>query len=265
MNINGSGNNGHNGNPLDRNSMRINGGNNSPSNNSNDPNQNGNNNNQNNTGSNRNSSGRRSIRDSFIHPDSFLGKLFNRRGNNSNSNNNSPPTQRNNNQRNNRNGTWLPWLFLGVIVLFGVFYSEKNTFNFDRSFEENFNLFLTNVEGANPHPMGREGTGNKIYDDNLITSDMVEEMGHDRYFVYVYKNDEMFDKEFNDDVLEYIGKEDSVPVYRLDSYNALENEREDLFLNSPKIIEYVRLDQFAVPVVEYTNSDSWRAVWEGSK
>lgn len=265
--------------PLSRstNSMRISGNSNNnpnpndPSSNNNNtnsnPNQNSNQNSNQNVNNNRNNNnstgnGNRRFRDTIIHPDSFLGRIFNRGSNNSNSGGRPDRTTNNNRNRNNNNKSWAPWAFLGVIVLFGVLFTEKIPFVFDRGLEENFNLFLTNVESTSPYPMGNVKTGNPVYDKNLITADMVETMGSERYFVYVFKRDEMFDVEFNDSVLEYIEKPNSIPVYRLDAGNALENGYEDLFLNAPKIIEYTRLDDFALPIAEYVDKESWKSVWE---
>lgn len=194
---------------------------------------------------------------SLFSPDSLMGKLFGKKGNNDGENNSlkSKVKKGVGKKLESKKSKFL--LVLGLIVLFGVFFTEKIPFKINRTPMENFNLFISNVEGTNQYPLNRERTGKDYYDKDIITPSMAYDMGHDHYYVYVYTLNEMLDKEFNEEVLNYMNERGSLPIYKLYVEDASDYGDTDLYFRSPKIIEMLRLKKTSIPVSEYYDKDSW--------
>lgn len=164
--------------------------------------------------------------------------------------------------RGNISDSWKPWLFLAIIILYGVFYPHKIPFVWDRSLEENMNIFLSKVEGTNPYPLERVVENNGVYDKNVILPDMVYEMGYPKYYVYVYTMDKKVDEKFNKYVLEFEKKKSEVPVFRLYEGDLIKEKKYDWVDGRPKIIEMVRVGTTAVEMGKYMSPDQWKDRWK---
>lgn len=158
---------------------------------------------------------------------------------------------------------WLPLMVVGVIVVIGVFNSKVIPFVFDRSGVENFNRYIVDVEETNKFPMGKERTGDSIYDKNQLNSDQIYDMGDDRYYVYIYTQLEDIDGEYNEYIREYEERAGNYPVYKIkSSLLSGEGEGAEWYSQAPMLLEMMRVGQTSMVLQEYTNVEEWKESWE---
>lgn len=186
----------------------------------------------------------------------IIGRLTGRGGNNGNSSNGSGGSGRGNKKLFSVLG-----FVLAILVLYGVFYPEKIPFVYDRSPEENLNLFLVNVENSSKYPYKERKSGNPVYDTNRIKYNQIYDMGSPHYFVYIYSGDEKRDRAFNKAVTAYEKRKDSVPVYRLKYIDVINSDDDRLMLSDSQILELYRFDQKAEILYKYRKVDDWKEVW----
>lgn len=158
--------------------------------------------------------------------------------------------------------SWMPWVFIIVLIGFSYVNSFGVPFVYDRNVEENLNLFVTEVENDSVFPFGeveREKTG-----VDRIAPDMVYHMGVPRYYVFVY--DETSDpkryEEFSKAVDEYKSLED-IPIFKLSAYDADKNGFYEFSAGSPQVIELTRIGDEGESVVtkNYYIVSDWKADW----
>lgn len=158
--------------------------------------------------------------------------------------------------------SWLPWVFLIVLLGFSYVNSFGVPFVYDRNVEENLNLFVMEIENDSEFPFGEVG-GEKT-DVDRISPDMVYHMGIPRYYVFVY--DETHDddryEEFSDAVTEYKSFED-VPVFKLSALDADKMGYYELSATSPQVVELTRIgnENEAVVTKNYYLVSDWKADW----
>lgn len=158
--------------------------------------------------------------------------------------------------------SWLPWVFLIVLLGFSYVNSFGVPFVYDRNVEENLNLFVMEIENDSEFPFGQVGV--EKTDVDRISPDMVYHMGIPRYYVFVY--DETHDddryEEFSDAVMEYKSFED-VPVFKLSALDADKMGYYELSATSPQVVELTRIgnENEAVVTKNYYLVSDWKADW----
>lgn len=158
--------------------------------------------------------------------------------------------------------SWMPWVFLIILLGFSYVNSFGVPFVYDRNVEENFNLFVMEVENDSEFPFGEVG-GEKT-DVDRISPDMIYHMGIPRYYVFVYdetSDDDRYE-EFAKAVTEYKSLQD-IPVFKLSALDADKMGYYELSALSPQVVELTRIgnENEAVVTKNYYLVSDWKEDW----
>ena len=158
--------------------------------------------------------------------------------------------------------SWMPWVFLIILLGFSYVNSFGVPFVYDRNVEENFNLFVMEVENDSEFPFGEVG-GEKT-DVDRISPDMIYHMGIPRYYVFVYdetSDDDRYE-EFAKAVTEYKSLED-IPVFKLSALDADKMGYYEFSAMSPQVVELTRIgnENEAVVTKNYYLVSDWKEDW----
>ena len=89
---------------------------------------------------------------------------------------------------------------------------------FDATPQENINKFVNSVENVNPdYTVDGKATGVYLYDQNRLTYNMMYEMGHKEYYVYVFTKNIPTDDLMNKAVEGILNAESKPKVYSIAS------------------------------------------------
>lgn len=113
---------------------------------------------------------------------------------------------------------WILIIIFAVIIFINTSGRIQIDALFDTTPQENINKFVNSIENVNPnYTVDGEATGVPLYDQNRLTYNMMYEMGHKDYFVYVFSKNISTDSLMNNAVEGILSAESKPKIYGISS------------------------------------------------